>query len=76
MDKHERFVIAMILIIFLSLSIAVIKTAYGIQQDIQKVIKEEKERESRHLPTECEQYYCDGTDQWIECMQVGYVNGD
>lgn len=74
MDKHERFVIAMILIIFLSLSIAVIKTAYGIQQDIQKVIKKEKER--THLPTICEEHYGTGSDQWIECMGVGYVNGD
>ena len=74
MDKHERFVIAMILIIFLSLSIAVIKTAYGIQQDIQKVIKEEKER--THLPSLCAEHYATGTDNWIECMGVGYVNGD
>jgi len=25
-----------------------------------------------HLPTYCRQYYNDGSDAWIECMQVGY----
>ena len=26
----------------------------------------------KHLPSECEKYYNDGTDQWKECMGVGY----
>lgn len=68
MDKYERFVIAMVIIIFLSLSIAVIKTAYGLQQEIQNVIKKEKQ----HLPSLCAQHYGKGGSKWINCMGVGY----
>jgi hypothetical protein len=69
MDKYERFVIAMLIIIFLSLSIAVIKTAYGLQQEVQNVIKKEKEK--RHLPSLCAPHYGKG-GEWIKCMGVGY----
>ena len=27
---------------------------------------------SIHLPTKCAEFYNSGTDEWKECMQVGY----
>ena len=70
MDKPEKFIILMICILFLSLSFAVIKTAYGLQQEVQNVIKKEKERQ--HLPSLCATHYGKGGSKWIKCMGVEY----
>jgi len=69
MSNSERLMILMILIISLSISIAVIKTAYTTQRMI-----EDNRTEREHLPSKCEQYYNDGTDRWKDCMGVDYVN--
>lgn len=67
MDRFEKILIVFIFILFLSISYAVIETARG---EMEEVI--EKETERRHLPTQCAVYYNDGTDNWKECMGVGY----
>lgn len=67
MNKWQRVVFFLILLFFLSLSIAVIGTAYSKEERITK-----KEESGRHLPTECQSYYNNGTDEWINCMGVGY----
>lgn len=67
MDKIDRFIILMIIIIFFSLSIAVIKTAYGLQERVQEI-----KTERVHLPSLCAEHYGTGSDNWIECMEVGY----
>ena len=66
MNRFEKTMILFVFTLFFSISYAVLKTARG---EIE-YIKESKERV--HLPSECEQYYNDGTTQWIECMGVGY----
>ena len=68
MDRFEKFMILFIIVLFLSLSIAVVKTAYGIQGNLYQ--RTELNRERRHLPALCDQYYDNGTHQWKECMGV------
>lgn len=67
MSRFDKFFISFILLLIVSFSFAVIKTA----KEIGDIVIENK-RERRHQPTECEQYYNDGTDNWKECMGVGY----
>lgn len=69
MDTFEKFMILFIIVFFTSLSVAVIKTAHGIQE----VIEKEYNRREVPLAEKCEQYFNDGTDQWKECMGVGLV---
>ena len=69
MTIFEKILIIFIIILFTSLSHAVIKTAYEIGQKIE----ERTEQRSRlHLPSKCRQHYNDGTNRWKECMGVGY----
>ena len=65
MDRAEKFMILFVLILFISISLAVLKTASGEIEDIKEIT------ERRHLPAECQPYYNDGTDRWKECMGVG-----
>jgi cell division protein FtsL len=67
MDRFEKFFVLFIILLFLSLSIAVIKTAYSIQENVDNSIKE---RQRTHLPTKCSEYYDNGTEEWQECMLV------
>lgn len=68
MTKFEKFMILFLIIFFTSLSYAVIKTAGEVRKN---VTQEVKGRQVEHLPSVCQQYYNNGTDQWIECMGVG-----
>jgi hypothetical protein len=52
-----------------SLAYAVIGTAYQAREN---VIESRQKIEKRHRPTECEPYYNNGTDEWKDCMRVGY----
>ena len=62
---NELFVITGFILILLSLSYAVIKTASK-----ERCIESEERTERTHLPTKCGQYYADTTEQWINCMGV------
>lgn len=66
-DRFEKFFISFVILLFVSLAFAVVKTA----KEIENIVEENHERqERRHLPTECREYYNDGTDRWIKCMNV------
>ena len=68
MRVYELFLMFLICLFLVSLAYAVIGTAY---QARESVIESREKIEKRHRPTECEQYYNDGTSQWQDCMGVG-----
>lgn len=69
MDLDEKIGIVMIFMIFFSISYAVIETASDVKKE---VIFDRLNYESKNRAAECSQYYKDGTDNWKECMGVGY----
>jgi len=66
MDRFEKFMIVFVFLLFFSISYAVLETAKGEIEDIKEIT------ERRHLPSECQSYYNDGTDRWKDCIGVGY----
>ena len=66
MDLGDKLMVFFIVILLFSISYAVFETARDIREIKDVVV------ERTHLPSECQQYYNDGTDQWKECMGVGY----
>lgn len=69
MTRFESFVILFIVSLIAILSNAVLHTAQSIEEEVKEI---NARQEVKHLPTECAVYYNDGTDQWIDCMNVGY----
>lgn len=67
MKIFEYVLIVLICLFFISFAYAVIDTASAIQENVKK----EPNRISQ-LPSECEKYYNSGTDEWKDCMGVGY----
>jgi hypothetical protein len=51
---------------YLVIAVALIQTAKG-----ESVITE-RPTPQQTLPQKCAEFYNDGTDQWIDCMGVGY----
>lgn len=73
MDTFDKIFISFILILFISLSTAVIYTASEIKRIATEVIEEREQKERRHLPTECRHLYDNDTsEEWMDCMGVGY----
>jgi len=68
MNKFEKFMILFLIVFFLSFSLAVIKTAYGGAERMEKIYREMV----TPRPSVCSQYYNDGSNRWINCMGVGY----
>ena len=66
-DIMEAVCVVFVCVLLVSFSYAVIDTASNIRENVNKDIKDIK-----HLPSECEKYYEDGTDNWKDCMGVGY----
>jgi len=70
MTTFERFVILFLIVIFTSMSYAVLKTAKETQESI-KDIKDIREQQLT-LPEKCRKFYNDGTDRWVNCIGVEY----
>ena len=66
----DLIVVSVIVLIFFSISYAVIKTASEIQENV--TIKEVKVEEPT-LPEKCRDLYYNGTNEdWFKCMGVEY----
>lgn len=65
----EKCMIFFVLLLVVSFSYAVVETAEGSRH---KVEIYQQKQEVKSLPEKCQPFYNDGTDQWKDCMGVGF----
>lgn len=71
----DRTIQIFVLIYIILITIFTI-TTFGVVKDIKNILSREIEirEEYQQAPERCAKYYNNGTEEWINCIGVGYVN--